>query len=403
MSTNSFGSVKIKNILTAPSIISSSGGLSIAPSNGILTITGAITGLTSPLTVAQGGTGQATLAANNVLIGNGTSGVSTIALGASGTALISTGVSTAPTFQSIPSSSTAWFGDGSDGVWTLTGSSSQTLPSDKYYSAINFTVASGQTITVDMSGFRLFCNGTVTLTFTGNAGSIVFRCNGGNANGTSLGTGAASGFYPINLDGQNGRVAGSAGFTSSAQTNSVGGQGGRGASAFDGVTTFTNGAAGAVTAPSATAGGAKVHTFIYGIMSGRDLSATRWNTGTAGGGGACATSGFSGGSGGAGGVCFAAFKRLTISGTPTNLKFTADGGKGGDGTPGTTNYACGAGGGGGGGVAILVLGNTDITTANFTQFSANGGLPGTSFAAGTGSNPVAAAAGSNGTAMIIYV
>jgi hypothetical protein len=44
----------------------------------------AITGLTTALTVAQGGTGATSLAANNVLLGNNTSAVQTVAPGTSG-------------------------------------------------------------------------------------------------------------------------------------------------------------------------------------------------------------------------------------------------------------------------------------------------------------------------------
>jgi hypothetical protein len=50
-----------------------------------------ITGLTTALTVAQGGTGRATLTANNVVLGNGTSAVQFVAPGSSGNVLVSNG------------------------------------------------------------------------------------------------------------------------------------------------------------------------------------------------------------------------------------------------------------------------------------------------------------------------
>lgn len=53
--------------------------------------TPAVTGLTTALTVAQGGTGAATLTANNVLLGNGTSAVQVVAPGTSGNVLTSNG------------------------------------------------------------------------------------------------------------------------------------------------------------------------------------------------------------------------------------------------------------------------------------------------------------------------
>ena len=52
-----------------------------------------LTGLTTALSVAQGGTGAATLTANNVLLGNGTSALQAVAPGTSGNVLTSNGTS----------------------------------------------------------------------------------------------------------------------------------------------------------------------------------------------------------------------------------------------------------------------------------------------------------------------
>jgi hypothetical protein len=60
----------------------------------------AITGLTTALTVAQGGTGATSLAANNVLLGNGTSAVQVVAPSTSGNVLTSNG--TAWVSQALP-------------------------------------------------------------------------------------------------------------------------------------------------------------------------------------------------------------------------------------------------------------------------------------------------------------
>ena len=89
-----------------------------------------ITGLTTALTVAQGGTGRATLTANNVVLGNGTSAVQFVAPGTSGNVLVSNG--------------TTWTSGGA-GVTSL----------------------NGQT-------------GAVVLTDAGNIGSIGVFMNGGN-------------------------------------------------------------------------------------------------------------------------------------------------------------------------------------------------------------------------------
>jgi hypothetical protein len=56
-----------------------------------LTACTTITGLTTPLSVAQGGTGAATLTANNVILGNGTSAVAFVAPGTTGNLLTSNG------------------------------------------------------------------------------------------------------------------------------------------------------------------------------------------------------------------------------------------------------------------------------------------------------------------------
>lgn len=60
------------------------------------------TQVTGVLGVTNGGTGDASLQANAVLIGNGTNPVLFAAPGASGTVLTSTGVASDPTFQALP-------------------------------------------------------------------------------------------------------------------------------------------------------------------------------------------------------------------------------------------------------------------------------------------------------------
>ena len=65
-----------------------------------------ITGLTTALTVPQGGTGAATLTANNVLLGNGTSAIQTIAPSTNGNVLTSNGTtwtSAAPAASGVTS------------------------------------------------------------------------------------------------------------------------------------------------------------------------------------------------------------------------------------------------------------------------------------------------------------
>jgi len=79
-----------------------------------------ITGLTTPLTVAQGGIGAATLTANNVLLGNGTSAPQVVAPSTAGNVLTSNGttwVSSTPTAVNTSQLAKAWANwDGSTGT-----------------------------------------------------------------------------------------------------------------------------------------------------------------------------------------------------------------------------------------------------------------------------------------------
>jgi len=79
-----------------------------------------LTGLTTPLTVAQGGIGAATLTANNVLLGNGTSALQVVAPSTSGNVLTSNGttwVSSTPTAVNTSQLAKAWANwDGSSGT-----------------------------------------------------------------------------------------------------------------------------------------------------------------------------------------------------------------------------------------------------------------------------------------------
>lgn len=70
-----------------------------AANSGVNTNISQITGLTSPLSPNQGGTGLATLPANGVMLGEGTNNVNVALPGASGTVLMSNGTGIDPSFQ----------------------------------------------------------------------------------------------------------------------------------------------------------------------------------------------------------------------------------------------------------------------------------------------------------------
>jgi len=82
--------LKASNLSDVANATTSRTNLTAAKSGANSDIT-SITGLTTPLTVAQGGTGAATLTANNVLLGNGTSAPQVVAPSTTGNVLTSNG------------------------------------------------------------------------------------------------------------------------------------------------------------------------------------------------------------------------------------------------------------------------------------------------------------------------
>jgi hypothetical protein len=84
--------LKASNLSDVANATTSRTNLSAAKSGANSDIT-SITGLTTALTVVQGGTGAATHTSNGVLIGNGTSAITTVSPGTSGNVLTSNGTS----------------------------------------------------------------------------------------------------------------------------------------------------------------------------------------------------------------------------------------------------------------------------------------------------------------------
>jgi hypothetical protein len=102
--------LKASNLSDVANATTARGNLTAAKSGANSDIT-SLTGLTTPLTVAQGGTGAATLTANNVLLGNGTSAPQFVAPSTNGNVLTSNGttwVSSTPATTNASQLAKAW-------------------------------------------------------------------------------------------------------------------------------------------------------------------------------------------------------------------------------------------------------------------------------------------------------
>ena len=137
--------LKASNLSDVANATTARGNLTAAKSGANSDIT-SLTGLTTPLTVAQGGTGAATLTANNVLLGNGTSAPQAVAPSTTGNLLTSNGttwVSSAPIATSASQLARAWAQFTGSATAVINGSfniSSITTTATGYYT-IAFTTA----------------------------------------------------------------------------------------------------------------------------------------------------------------------------------------------------------------------------------------------------------------------
>jgi hypothetical protein len=153
---------------------------------GNLTLTNAnVSSVSTPITPAQGGTGLATLTANNVLIGNGTSNVTFVAPGTSGNALISNGTVWASSAVPAGSAATPTVLGTVYGKQTASGASPY-LTAYGYNAGVSNTGASNTPI-----GFNAGYNttsGTNNVSLGDYAG---YRINTGASN-TIIGSGAST-------------------------------------------------------------------------------------------------------------------------------------------------------------------------------------------------------------------
>jgi hypothetical protein len=109
-----------------------------------------LTGLTTPLSVAQGGTGAATHTANSILIGNGTSAVTSVAPGTSGNLLASDGTSWASTAPAAAGVTSAVAGSG---ITVSAATGAVTISQDFYTdsTSTNVTYPIGSYVIVNLS------------------------------------------------------------------------------------------------------------------------------------------------------------------------------------------------------------------------------------------------------------
>jgi len=146
-----------------------------------------ITGLTTDLTVAQGGTGASTFTANGLLVGNGTGAVTATAVGTSGQILTSNGSGSAPTFQAAAAGGATDINGLSDGVTNSSGGTvglgTGALASDDGtangntalgYQALNSTNSNFQNTAVGYRAGKVAVAGSRDLTLVGhNAGQSI--------------------------------------------------------------------------------------------------------------------------------------------------------------------------------------------------------------------------------------
>ena len=190
------------------------------------TITGGtITGITD-LAVADGGTGVSTLAANNVLLGNGTSALQTVAPSTSGNVLTSNG--TTWTSAALPPSLPGYSGQ----VFTSTGTF--TVPSG--ITAVKVTVVGGggNGGASNASGVGGGGGGGVAIRYvTGLTPADTVAVTVGGVAGTSSFGAFASATGGASV-GTNSQTGGNGGTGSSGTYNITGGRGGNGAGGFSG-------------------------------------------------------------------------------------------------------------------------------------------------------------------------
>ena len=174
----------------AADAITARSNLSAAKSGANSDIT-SLSGLTTALSVVQGGTGAASLTANGVLLGNGTSAISSLAAGGAGQCLVST--VGAPIWTTCPGSGGVTSINSQTGVVTIANASASagTITLDNAttaqkgiasFNSTNFTVTSGAVNTtqdINVTAAPTFGRLTLSSSQASNAMLLVNNTNAG--------------------------------------------------------------------------------------------------------------------------------------------------------------------------------------------------------------------------------
>ena len=156
-----------------------------------------LSGLTTALSVAQGGTGLANLTANSVLIGNGTSTISSVAPGTSGNLLTSNGTAwtsaAGPTGITTTTGSAPYFGAR---AWVSFAGASGTIGASGNIASVSRTAAGVYTVTfttampdtnyaISVTPFLATLGSPFQMAFCTNKSTTSFEVKTGEYTGTS--------------------------------------------------------------------------------------------------------------------------------------------------------------------------------------------------------------------------
>lgn len=161
LAPTAISSTNTTQIATTAFVKSNLGTIASQNANAVAIAGGTITGITD-LAVADGGTGVSTIAANAVVLGNGTSAIQTVAPSTSGNVLTSNGTTW--------TSTTPVSGIGSGQTW-------QNLSSSRAYTT-TYTNSTGKPIMVCVQGSIASTGGFLNISLT--VDGLVVSQNGGN-------------------------------------------------------------------------------------------------------------------------------------------------------------------------------------------------------------------------------